>query len=232
MSATLQKASSRLPDASSKLSAKLRHRSGRGFTLIEVLVSLAIFAVVAAIVFPALLEFLNARERLDAKHKQIINLQKTFLFLAKDLRFAANRLGKNEYGDEGKATLIVADDILLEVTAQYPDLNLGGLNVPRRVRWQLDDGQLQRLQYPVMDPDSDTRVLKQSLLNDVQEVEIELSMVEEGRDNTSRRWNEEKRLPDMISVRITLENDVQYHRLFTMLSGDSLQALSASSAQL
>ena len=209
---------------------RFRHAgSMSGFTLIEIMVSLGIFAVVASIVFPAMLEFLSARERLDAKHDHIISLQKTFLFLAKDLRFASNRLGKDEYGDAAKATLRLDDDSLIEFTAQYPDLNLGGVSVPRRVRWQLEDGVLQRIQYPVMDPDSDTRVLKQTLLQGVDQVEIEVSVVQDGRDNTSKKWDEETRLPDMISIRVIMDNDIEYHRLFTMLSGDSVEALKAAS---
>ncbi|MFT5572470.1 MAG: general secretion pathway protein J [Cryomorphaceae bacterium] len=206
------------------------HRSIKGFTLIEMMVSVGIFAVIAGIVFPAMIEFLSVRERLEEKHSQLIGMQKTFLFLAKDLRFASNRLSKDEYGEKGKATLSVNDDHLIEFTAQYPDLNLGGLNVPRRVRWQLNDGVLQRIQYPVMDPDSDTRTLKQDLLTGVDDVEIELSVVEDGRDNTGKKWGEETRLPDMISVRVIMQNDVEYHRMFTMLAGDSLKALAASSA--
>ena len=212
----------------------LNKRNGRsrvrGFTLIEMMVAMAIFAVVSAIVFPAMIEFLSVRERLDEKHKHIIGMQKTFLFLAKDLRFASSRLGKDEYGEVGKVTLSVEDDALMEFTAQYPDLNLGGLSVPRRVRWQLVDGNLERVQYPVMDPDADTRILKQTLLSNVDEVEIEFSMVEDGRDNTSNKWNEQTRLPDMISVRVILDSGIEYHRLFTMLSGDSVKAVAATTA--
>jgi type II secretion system protein J len=194
------------------------------------MVSVAIFALIASIVFPAMIEFLSVRDRLEDKHKQLVGMQKTFLFLAKDLRFAVNRLSKDEYGEKGKATLSVNDDHLIEFTAQYPDLNLGGLNVPRRVRWQLNDGILQRVQYPVMDPDSDTRTLKQDLLVGVDDVEIELSLVEDGRDNTSEKWDEQTRLPDMVSVRVIMQNDIEYHRVFTMLAGDSIKALAASSS--
>lgn len=202
----------------------------KGFTLIEMMVAVAIFAVIASIVFPAMIQFLSVRERLQEKHDQMIGMQKTFLFLAKDMRFATNRLGKDEFGERGKATLLVGGDSLIEFTAQYPDLNLGGVNVPRRVRWQLDDGELRRVQYPVMDPDSDTRTLQQSLMIGVDKVEIELSVVEDGRDNTSDKWDEETRLPDMISVRVVMQNDIEYHRVFTMLSGDSIAALAASTA--
>lgn len=206
----------------------VRNKTARGFTLIEVMIAVAIFAVIGAMVFPALIQFIDIRERVMAKHDQLENLQKTFLFMSKDFRYASNRLGKDEFGDLGKATLTVGDDSLIDLTAMYPDLNLGGLNVPRRVSWVLEKGVLSRIQSPVMDPDSDTRVFKQTLLSGVDKVKIELSSVEDGRNNTSKKWDEETRLPDMISVLITMENDVEYQRLFTMLGGDKLEAVAAA----
>ncbi len=196
-----------------------------GFTLIEMIVAVAIFGVIASIVFPALIQFLDVRERVDEKHKQVVGLQKAFLFLAQDLRYASNRLGKNEFGDIGKSTLLIGDDSLIDLTANYPDLNLGGLNVPRRVRWVLEEGVIQRIQSPVMDPDGDTRTIKQNLLSDVEEVEIELSVVEDGRDNTSTKWDEQTRLPDMVTVYVTLTSGVEYERSFSMLGGDTLDAV-------
>lgn len=199
-----------------------------GFTLIEIMIAVAIFAVIASIVGPALFQFLDIREKATAKQDQLEGLQKTFLFLANDLRYASNRLGKNEFGEPADATMIVGDDSLIELTAAYPDLNLGGLGVPRRVSWQLEDGVLQRIQSPVMDPDGDTRVLKQSILSDVRDVEIELSIVEDGRDNTTKKWDEQTRLPDKVTITLTMENKIEYRRVFTMLGGDTLDAVAAT----
>ena len=199
-----------------------------GFTLIEIMVAVSIFAVIASIVGPALFQFLDIRERAGAKQQQLDGLQKTFLFLAKDLRYASNRLGKDQFGEPSDATLSVGDDSLISLTTAYPDLNLGGLGVPRRVRWILEEGVLQRIQSPVMDPDGDTKTFKQSLLSDVRDVEIELSIVEDGRDSTSKKWEEKTRLPDKIEVIVILENKQQYRRVFTMLGGDTLNAVAAT----
>jgi general secretion pathway protein J len=199
-----------------------------GFTLIEIMVAVGIFAVIASIVGPALFQFLDIRERAGAKQDQLASLQKTFMFLANDLRYASNRLGKDEYGEPADATLTVDDDSLISLTAAYPDLNLGGQAVPRRVTWILDDGVLQRIQSPVMDPDGDTRTFKQSLLSDVRGVDIELSIIEDGRDNSSNKWNQKTRLPDKIEITVTLESKLEYRRVFTMLGGDTLDAVAAT----
>lgn len=200
----------------------------RGFTLLEIIIAVAIFGVIASIIFPALLQFLDMRERVDEKHQQISGLQKTFQFLANDLRFASNRLSKDEYGDLGKTTLTINDDYLIDLTALYSDLSLQGLAVPRRVRWQLVGGVLQRVQFPVMDPEADTRVMIQSLLENVEDVEIEVSHVEDGRDNTNKDWDEQKHLPDLIDVTIKMPKGIEYRRVFSMLGADSDAATAAA----
>lgn len=201
-----------------------------GFTLIEIMVSIAIFALLAAITFPALIQFLDIRERVNKKNENITKMQKTFLFFARDMSYAVNRLGKNEFGEPAKATLLVGDDSLVELTTSYQDFNLDGAGVPRRVKWEFEDNVLYRVQYPVMDPDGDTRVYRQALLSEVDDVEIVVYSVEDGRDSESKRWTEKSRLPNMIQLKVDMQSGIEYERRFTMLGGDKEEALQASQA--
>lgn len=207
---------------------RITHHRASGFTLLEIIIAVAIFGVIASIIFPGLLQFLDMRERVDAKHQQVVSLQKTFQFLANDLRFASNRLAKDEYGEASKTTLSINDDSLLELTAQYPDLSLEGLNVPRRVSWRLEDGVLSRIQSPVLDPDADTRVMVQTMLEGIEDIEIEVSHIVDGRDTKENRWEEQTRLPDLIDIIIAMPDGLEYRRLISMLSNDKSLAASAT----
>lgn len=200
----------------------------RGFTLIEIMVAIAIFALLAAITFPALIQFLDIRERVNQKNESIKALQKTFLFMSRDLNAAVNRLAKNEYGEALKSTMLLNDGSLIELTTAYQDYNLDGIGVPRRVKWQLEDKTLFRIQYPVMDPDGDTRIYRQALLEGVDKVEFTVFSIEEGRDSEAKRWQETTRLPNMIKVKLEMDNGLDYERAFSMLGGDIEQARNAA----
>ncbi len=199
-----------------------------GFTLIEIMVAVAIFALLAAITFPALIQFLDIRERVNQKNEDISKMQKTFLFFARDVNYAVNRLGKNEFGEQAKATVLIGDDSVMELTTSYQDFQLEGAGVPRRVKWLFEDDTLYRVQYPVMDPDGDTRVYRQALLSGVDDVSLLVYSVEDGRDSESKRWSEETRLPNMLRLTIEMQNGIEYERAFSMLGGDKEEALAAS----
>ena len=187
--------------------------------MLEIVVAVAIFAVIVSIVFPALLQFLDMRDRVVEKQQEIVQLQKTFLFLSNDLRFASSRLSKDEFGELAKTTMQLNDDYLLSFTSSYPDLTMDGASVPRRVQWQLENGRLSRKQFPVMDPTSDTKAYTQDLLDNIRSVEFTSYAVEDSRIEEDDKWEESTRLPDMLKVNIKMENGGTYSRSFTMMGG-------------
>lgn len=189
----------------------------KGFTLIELVVAVAIFAVVSTITIAALMKFLDIRERITEQQEQLSQLQKTFLFLANDVRFAVNRKSKDSYGDPAKLSLLIDNQgAIAEFSTAYPELSIGGLSVPRKVVWELDDETLIRKQYPTMDPDSDTQFIKQKLLDGVESVAVTMSQIENNKSKDSKRWKEEGSLPDLFNVELKLKNQQAYQRTFQM----------------
>ena len=214
------------------MTSRTKMRRVAGFTLIEIVVVVFIFSVVISIVAPSMSRFFDARERIIEKQKEMESIQKAVLFLSRDLRYAVNRLSKDEFGEFENSTLTLDDGSLLELVASYPDLSLEGINVPRRIEWLIEDGNLLRVQSPVMDPDGDTRQLKQTVLRGVRDVDMEVGVVENGRDRDTKRWNEQSRLPDLMRVTIKMENLIEYQRNIEMLSGDNQDAQAISSNQI
>src|SRR3546814_17201668 len=114
-----------------------------GFSLLEVLVALAIFAVVAALAWGGLDTLARARHTLDAERERLGELQLTIAQLERDLRQAVARPVRDGVGAELPALL--GQDSAIEVTRLAPG---GGWQTPlpalERVGWRCSDGEFQR----------------------------------------------------------------------------------------
>jgi len=76
-----------------------RIKQVHAFTLIEVLVSLAIFAILAALAYGALGQTLESAELLNSRMDRLQALQRTIRLLSEDLQQLAPRPIRNELGE-------------------------------------------------------------------------------------------------------------------------------------
>ena len=146
----------------------------RGFTLIEIIVALAITATVSVIAFAGLSSAIAARDSLIAEEARLRDLQRFFGLFGRDLRHLVGRPVTNEYGEQ-EAALLAEENSLqrLALTRNAWD-NFSGL--PRsslqRVSWWLDGTELHRGYWPVLDRASETPTLDALVLDDVLELEV------------------------------------------------------------
>ncbi|MFZ5493385.1 MAG: type II secretion system minor pseudopilin GspJ [Pseudomonadota bacterium] len=140
----------------------------RGFTLLELVVALAVFAVLATLAYGSLARLLQARDTLAARAEALGRLQRVQAQLARDCGALVARPARDELGDPEPA-LRRAPDGSLELT-QGAFSN--PLDQPRaqlqRVRWQVRGGVLYRDAWPVLDRVPGTRPQAQRLLDGVQ----------------------------------------------------------------
>ena len=76
-----------------------RSRNFRAFTLIEVLVSLAIFSIMAALAYGALGQTLDSAELLNDRMDRLQAIQRTMRLLSEDLQQLSPRPIRHELGD-------------------------------------------------------------------------------------------------------------------------------------
>jgi len=151
----------------------VRARS-QGFTLVEILVALGIFAVLGLASSQLMTRIIEVRDTVSARGARLAELQRAMDVLQRDVLQATQRPVRDELGDELPA-LRVAPDVPLELT------RLGQRNplaLPRseaiRTAYVLADGALVRLIWPVLDRANDTLPLRQTLLTDVDAFEVEI----------------------------------------------------------
>lgn len=76
-----------------------RVHSLKGFTLLELLVAIAIFAVLATLAYGGLRTVIDARTQTRAVSQRLAALQETFLFFDQDLAQASTRAVRDGFGD-------------------------------------------------------------------------------------------------------------------------------------
>ena len=136
----------------------------RGFTLVELLVAVAIFAAMAALAWGGLDTVLRSREKLGAAQEDFSRTMRSVATLERDLRAAAARPVRGNYGEPLPA--LRGDDTHVEFTRlgfAHP-LAEQRSNL-ERVIYQLDGKKFQRGRFAVLDRAADSAPVM-SLLRD------------------------------------------------------------------
>jgi general secretion pathway protein J len=161
--------------------------NSRGFTLIEVLVSMAIFAVIGIMAFGGLNTVIEQSDRTALKIEELKALQFTIRLMTSDFEQLQPRPIRSELGD-GHYPALNADarNVYLVEFSRGGWMNPAGM--PRggvqRVAYQLtEEGLLQRLYWPVLDRLLGTEPIRMPLLEDLDTVEIRFM-------DRGRNWHE------------------------------------------
>lgn len=143
----------------------------KGFTLLELLVALAIFAVIATLAYSGLNTVLMTRSQIERHANQLTQLQITFARLGRDIEQFVPRPIRNEYGDLQPALQGTVTTLELTCTGwrnpgQQPRSSL------QRVAYHLADNTLWRTYWSVLDRAQDTQPLRTALLKDLSEIRL------------------------------------------------------------
>ena len=125
----------------------------RGFTLLELLVALAVFSILSIAAYSGLRNVLFTRAAVEAQSQRLAAVQLAVFRLEQDIEQAAPRSIRDEYGDLQAALLgsELSDDRLTLTRAGWDNpLGQPRANV-QRVAYRLREGRLWRLHWPVLD---------------------------------------------------------------------------------
>lgn len=195
-----------------------------GLTLIELLVAVAIFSILAAMAYGGLVNVLDTRRGVDVESQRLATLQRAFLRIGRDLEQAAPRAIRDAYGDQQPALHNRVDSydgmqtvIELSVAGRraLPGEARGSL---QRISYALRDGALLRLSWPVLHRAQDTAAHESTLLDGVEELELRY-LTQEGEWIT--QWPREAEptitgpvLPRAIELNMTIEHWGSLRRIY------------------
>ncbi len=145
-------------------------KRSRGLTLIELLVAVFVFAVMATIAYAAIARILQNAEFLENYMARMQAIQLTMRFLESDLLQAAPRPVRDELGETlvGAIQTSAASQFALELT-RGGWTNPAGLprSTQQRLAYQLIDGELSRYHWNVLDRTFSNQPVQTVLLDGV-----------------------------------------------------------------
>ncbi|WP_440996148.1 type II secretion system minor pseudopilin GspJ [Arhodomonas sp. SL1] len=189
----------------------------RGFTLIELVVAVAVFAVVSAMAYSGLQAVVAGRERVAEETAALGELQTAFTLLARDLRSIVARGYRDRLGDR-RPPLHIEDGRLMLVRGGYPNpmgLPRSGL---RRVAYGVEDGALTRFSYTAVDSGYDPQAQASRLLDGAEE----LSFYFLTDDTWAQRWPPagaavtSTALPRAVAIRLVHPRYGELERVFLL----------------
>ena len=204
----------------------------RGFTLIELMIAIGIFAIVGVLSAQMLNNIIRQQEVIEERGARLSDLQRGMNILQRDIAQLINRPVRDEFGDT-RAAVIIDDELPLEFTRQGWRNPLGQTRSElQRVAYELREDKLYRYYWTVLDRAPDTEPLEQVLMEGVLVAEFT------GLDGNGDQWPQPGWNPAdpgqrlaAISVRLDIEPYGEITRLWEVPDIMALPTSGAAGAQ-
>lgn len=197
----------------------------RGVTLLEVLIAVAVFAIFSTMAYGGLMQLLANRERIDAERAFWRETALAFVRIERDLSLARNREVRDRDGSLIPAFRGQPYDprALADPSVEF---TRGGILVPngstadlQRVGYQLLDGELMRVTWPVLDRAPATEPERAALLRDIETFEVRFYQNGAWIDRwpplgTPQQQPSPLPMPEAVEVTLALKERGIYKRVF------------------
>jgi general secretion pathway protein J len=148
-----------------------------GFTLIEIIVAVAIMALVSVIAYRGLAAMLAAREQITSENTRFRDLAQAMTRIDADFSAVVDRPIRDSYGVE-KAAFLGAPDGLEEagaavvLTRMGAPAQIGKLADLQRLGYRVREGRLELLAWPALDQAPRATPSASTLLENVSRIEL------------------------------------------------------------
>jgi general secretion pathway protein J len=202
-------------------------RRNRGFTLLELLIAITIFAILATFAYSGLKVVLDSENQTTQYSQRMSKLQLAFSLIQRDIEQVVDRPIRDEHGDEQGALQSGGfAGILLELTR-------GGyanpMKLPRstlqRVGYQLEEETLYRLTWRILDRAQDSEPHRYELIDEIDALEL---IYYDKEMKKQSQWPPEKTslddsdedpgLPVAVEIKMELKDWGSIRRLFALPS--------------
>ncbi|WP_435217326.1 type II secretion system minor pseudopilin GspJ [Luminiphilus sp. nBUS_07] len=207
----------------------------RGFTLIEVLVAMAITAVIAVLAYVSLSTVIAGVDSVRLEAEKINTMNRAFQVLARDIRQVVNRPIVDEFG--GRESALEGGPLARQMLALTRAGWHNSVDLPRstlqRVAYYLEEDRLIRASWSVLDRSSSSEPREVTLLEGVENFDllflddISALRINRGIDLDRRLWlenwladvsqpNTVIQLPAALMIRLELMDWGQIERFYVL----------------
>jgi len=200
--------------------------NARGFTLLELLIALAVFAILSVMAYRGLTAVGEARARVEAQAEALAALQLALGLLERDLEQAVGRPVRDAYGEtvpafEGSA---LGPQLLTLTRAGWRNPAGARRSALQRVAYRYRDETLVRVHWRVLDQAQDSPALERPLLGGVKSVDLRFL---DQRLQWQSAWPPEAgddpaRLPRAVEITLDVAGIGPVRRLFRVPPGEAL----------
>lgn len=192
----------------------------RGFTLLELLVALAIFSVMAAMAYSGLNGLIRNRENLSAVSDRLHDLQLTMDTLRRDLTWIVSRPVRDELGDARPAVAAFPGRFDLELTrGGWPNPLQQARSHLQRVMYRFENDELVRYGSLVLDGGARSEARRVVLLSGLDAFSVRV-MDAAGEWHTGWPVDAGTVMPRALRVEIELEDWGVISRIFPVQARD------------
>lgn len=158
----------------------------RGFTLLELLIAVAIFALIGAMAYGGLQQVLNQQQRTEEQSQRLSDLQKAYRIMQRDMEQLVNRKIRNEFGDQVDA-LVGGSGLDGVAFSRAGHANPAGFlrSTVQRVAYVPDQETLLRRTWRVLDRAQDSQPDDQVLVEGLQRFSVRFL---DDSDEWQERW--------------------------------------------
>jgi general secretion pathway protein J len=142
-----------------------------GFTLLEMVVAVAIFAVMAGIAYGGLNQTIKTGSQVSESNQRLSELQFALSYFSRDWLQVSSRKVRNQYGDE-ESNIVIADNGVSFTHSGWANLLQRKRSNLQRVQYLLIDSNLVRRHWLSLDQGIGEEPFDSVLLHNVNSLEI------------------------------------------------------------
>jgi general secretion pathway protein J len=200
-----------LPEADMNCKS-LNNQNKGGFTLLELIVTLAIFSIISSLAYGGLYAILNISDHNNARSQRLSAIQSALLFMQRDIEQMVDRPVRTDQNQIIPAMYSIENgDYVMELTrAGWANpLNSVRSNL-QRVAYKIEDDSLYRVYWPELDRTANTPLVESKMLSGFDDIQIRFL---DDQNRWHQTWPDTGLSPGNSSLPVAIEINIDTHDL-------------------